>query len=737
MESATTFVAPEGVYTVIEEHKPSVLQTHAANTSPLSFPARVSVITVKYPAGKDKGGGAQSFAHLLGGNNSKKEKEKAVKEKEDATSLSSSDQDEQIDDFAASSSPTAHAPTTIFSQHASKKKPSTPTKWSKPKNNMKTTSSTFITRTQNAEGYPRNLKDREGDVTFFFYNQVKTVLWVEAGSKAKEPLTRISFSSYPTCHSINQLTASPERLDIIIGFNTGDLIWLDPISSRYNRLNKGGCISSSACTSVRWVSGSVSLFLVSYADGTIVIYDRDREDGVFTPQEPVGSVSSEHWDPSDSIFVTIPPWHPVTHAGDSDLDKPASDAKSDKSIKNPVSHWRVAPKGKAVVDFVFSPDVKYVGAISEDGCLRVIDALAEQLVDCYSSYFGALTCIAWSPDGRYIITGGQDDLITIFSPWEQRVVARCQGHSSFVTCVAFDETRCHDGLILFPDHDISSFLEKWDFSSGALHRPKNLHAQHSHSHSHAYRQSISATYSTASFAYRSRSGQADGMSSEALYPPPPSSSTPVPGDGGLDEPSFDSGSPRYHPAPSRNEIAVVQPLLVKHLQASSLSSPSPPEPLPTAISFLPKHMLTSTKNGIVKLWVRPLALKAAASRAGASLDGLRSRLQLLAPKAATRDNFEGTRSNLDRSSKPIRYYLFTSFVPYRDDEQLNPQGVYKHLWYPTEKDEEHFRALRKLIQSHRSTFNAEKLEFGCIKQGMYVSKKDWKGILLSNATPAE
>lgn len=39
-------------------------------------------------------------------------------------------------------------------------------------------------------------------------------------------------------------------------------------------------------------------------------------------------------------------------------------------------------------------------------------------------------------------TGGQDDLLTIFSPWEQRVVARCQGHSSFVSAVAFDELRC-------------------------------------------------------------------------------------------------------------------------------------------------------------------------------------------------------------------------------------------------------------------------------------------------------
>ena len=121
--------------------------------------------------------------------------------------------------------------------------------------------------------------------------------------------------------------------------------------------------------------------------------------------------------------------------------------------------WSIFDYLNFQLDFVFSPDVKYLAAISEDGCLRVIDAVAEKcvllsplflissnteyrLVDCYASYFGALTCVAWSPDGRFIITGGQDDLITIFSPWEQRVVARCQGHSSFVSAVAFDDVRC-------------------------------------------------------------------------------------------------------------------------------------------------------------------------------------------------------------------------------------------------------------------------------------------------------
>jgi hypothetical protein len=74
---------------------------------------------------------------------------------------------------------------------------------------------------------------------------------------------------------------------------------------------------------------------------------------------------------------------------------------------------------KKATDFAFSPDVRYVGVVSEDGCLRVIDALSEKyatitefayplttfrrLLDTYSSYFGYLTTVAWSPDGRFLL----------------------------------------------------------------------------------------------------------------------------------------------------------------------------------------------------------------------------------------------------------------------------------------------------------------------------------------------
>ena len=171
-----------------------------------------------------------------------------------------------------------------------------------------------------------------------------------------------------------------------------------------------GRISNSPCTAVRWVPSSPNLFLVSHADGTIVVYDKDREDGVFTPQAPTASLASPprpltndpappspeasppagEWNPLDSIFVTIPPWHPANSAG---AQAGGGRGDRDKAAKNPVSHWKVSKRGvvgtcqdrrsrresvQLFTDFVFSPDVKYVAAIAEDGCLRVIDALAEQ-----------------------------------------------------------------------------------------------------------------------------------------------------------------------------------------------------------------------------------------------------------------------------------------------------------------------------------------------------------------------
>jgi WD40 repeat protein len=72
---------------------------------------------------------------------------------------------------------------------------------------------------------------------------------------------------------------------------------------------------------------------------------------------------------------------------------------------------------------------------------RVCLADPPSLADTFAAYFGPLSCVSWSPDSRFVAVGGQDDLVAIFSPRESRLVARCQGHSAFVTHIAFDPAR--------------------------------------------------------------------------------------------------------------------------------------------------------------------------------------------------------------------------------------------------------------------------------------------------------
>lgn len=52
-------------------------------------------------------------------------------------------------------------------------------------------------------------------------------------------MARVTFSQVPTCHCISPHTVSSDRIDIIVGFASGDLVWLDFILGRYTRINKG------------------------------------------------------------------------------------------------------------------------------------------------------------------------------------------------------------------------------------------------------------------------------------------------------------------------------------------------------------------------------------------------------------------------------------------------------------------------------------------------------------------
>ncbi len=210
MENESAFVAPEGVYSITEEHKPAPLAQHTISAAPILYPTKVSTASVRFPATKPNNAPA-GLSQLLSGNREKEGKKEKVlaKEREDGLSVSSSD-DPDDGSPDASSTPAPDNPTS-----APHDQPSTPFAQlpgglgrrkaaPRPKHNMRTTSSTFITRLQNSDNLSKVLQSKQGETTFMFYNSAKTFVWTEAGTKIKVRVHHSSFHftcTYEVSHS--------------------------------------------------------------------------------------------------------------------------------------------------------------------------------------------------------------------------------------------------------------------------------------------------------------------------------------------------------------------------------------------------------------------------------------------------------------------------------------------------------------------------------------------------------
>ncbi|KAK5995131.1 putative catabolite repression protein creC [Cladobotryum mycophilum] len=336
----------------------------------------------------------------------------------------------------------------------------------KPKNNVTKSNSSFISRVIVSDSLSRKLTDRPSDGLFAFANINRAFQWLDMSSPTKQDyLTKILFTkAHCLCHDVNVVTKSLSHIDVIMGFSTGEIIWWEPISQRYTRLNKNGIINNTPVSEIRWIPGSENLFLAAHMDGLLVVYDKEKEDGHLNPEE-------------ESVNVSVS----GSEAGESSSESnPVNRIQINKSVHsknqktNPVAAWKLS--NHRINAFAFSPDNRHLAVVSEDGTLRIIDYLKEELLDLFYSYYGGLSCVSWSPDGKYVLTGGQDDLISIWSITDSALVARCQGHESWVSAVAFDPWRCDDRNYRFGSVGEDGRLCLWDFSVGMLHRPKTAGA---------------------------------------------------------------------------------------------------------------------------------------------------------------------------------------------------------------------------------------------------------------------
>ncbi|XP_032673961.1 WD repeat-containing protein 20 isoform X4 [Odontomachus brunneus] len=179
-------------------------------------------------------------------------------------------------------------------------------------------------------------------------------------------------------------------------------------------------IDKSKVTCIKWVPGSNNLFLVSHSSGQLYLYNEEL------------------------LCGTTAPHYQSFKSGDGY----AIYTCKTKSTRNPLYRWVIGAEGCCINEFAFSPCGTNLAVVSQDGFLRVFQYNTMELVGSARSYFGGFLCVCWSPDGRYVVVGGEDDLVTIWSFHEKRVVARGQGHHSWVSVVAFDPYTTSYG-----DHD--------------------------------------------------------------------------------------------------------------------------------------------------------------------------------------------------------------------------------------------------------------------------------------------
>merc|ERR1711971_1502291 len=224
---------------------------------------------------------------------------------------------------------------------------------------------------------------------------------------------RVYKGTFPTCHDFGPVTEESEIVPLVVGFSGGQIQLVDPIRKELSKLfNEERNIDKTRVTCIKWIPGSQTSFIAAHSSGCMYVYNYD----VLCPNTV----------PAYQLFKQGKGFTVYT-------------CKT-KTTRNPVHKWTMG-SGKtvwAVNEFAFSPCGHFLAVASQDGFLRIFNYDTMEPVGRARSYFGGFLCVCWSPDGKYVVCGGEDDLVTVYSIEEKRVMVRGQGHKSWVSVVAFD-----------------------------------------------------------------------------------------------------------------------------------------------------------------------------------------------------------------------------------------------------------------------------------------------------------
>lgn len=288
--------------------------------------------------------------------------------------------------------------------------------------------------------------------------------------KPQDPQRVLSFpGTFVTCHAYRPAShgpTNPEAPDLLIGLANGEVISTSlralvaegagvklgssaakalPAGSRRFNTDGGGGVGGSAaaardkemtswdarCNAVAWNPNGGG-FISLHADGNVYAYDATRDASV------------------DPRFPRLT----------GDLSKP-SVTPSRTEGSNPFARWHLS--SMPLTCAAFTAGGKRVAVSGADGLCRVLDVSNWErpaIAGGFKSYYGGLNFCSWAAEERYLLAGGEADMIEVFGTAERAVVAWAEGHASWVTHAAEDPAAwptggCGHGH----DHDIHDTMD--------------------------------------------------------------------------------------------------------------------------------------------------------------------------------------------------------------------------------------------------------------------------------------
>jgi WD40 repeat protein len=94
-------------------------------------------------------------------------------------------------------------------------------------------------------------------------------------------------------------------------------------------------------------------------------------------------------------------------------------------------------RGGAVTSVAFSPDGRFAVSGSNDGTARVWEVATGEEVRCLSAHRKKVNAVAFSPDGRRVLSAGDDKALRLWDAQTGDQLRSMEGHAGEVLCACF------------------------------------------------------------------------------------------------------------------------------------------------------------------------------------------------------------------------------------------------------------------------------------------------------------